>query len=81
MNTERELELRAKKLLQDQKNAGKITNKQYKNELEFIRKIKKERDEKLIETNKPKTTIQMVQTWSTTITTIQQYQFRENRTR
>jgi len=77
----RELELRKKKLLQEQKNAGKITNKQYKNELEFIRQIKKERNEKLIETNRPKTTIQMVQGWSTTITTIQQYQFRENRTR
>jgi hypothetical protein len=77
----RELELRTKKLLQEQKNAGKITNKQYKNELEFIRKIKKERDEKLIETNRPKATIQMVQRWSTTITTIQQYQLRENRTR
>jgi hypothetical protein len=77
----RELELRTKKLLQEQKNAGKITNKQYKNELEFIRQIKKERDEKLIKTNRPETTIQMEQRWSTTITTISQYQFRENRTR
>jgi hypothetical protein len=66
----RELELKAKKLLQDQRNAGKITKRQYNNELEFIRKTKKEMNDKITKTNRPETTIQMVQTWSTTITTI-----------
>jgi len=77
----RELELKAKKLLQDQRNSGKITKKQYNNELEFIKKLKQERNDKTIKTNRPETSIQMVQRWSTSITTISQYQFRENRTR
>lgn len=77
----KELELKYRKILQDQRNSGKITKKHYLNELEMIKKMKKERDEKLTESKRPKTTIQMVQIWSTSITTIPNYQFRENRTR
>jgi uncharacterized protein with gpF-like domain len=77
----RELELKAKKLLQDQRNAGKITKRHYNNELNFIKKLKETNENSIEKTNRPKTTIQMVKTWSTTITTIPTYQFRENRTR
>ena len=34
----RELELKARKLLQEQKNAGKITKREYEKELNFIKK-------------------------------------------
>jgi hypothetical protein len=76
----RELELRARKLLQEQYKKGSITKRQLNNELDFIKKLKQERNDKTIETNRPETTIQVVQRWSSTITTIPQYQFRENRT-
>ena len=71
----RELELRARKLLQEQYKKGSITKRQLNNELDFIKKLKQERNDKTIETNRPETTIQVVQRWSSTITTIPQYQF------
>ena len=77
----RELELKYRKILQEQRNAGKITKRQYNNELNFIKKLKETNENSNKKTNRPETTIQMVQTWSTTITTISNYQFRENRTR
>lgn len=76
----RELELRTKKLLHEQYKKGSITKRQLNNELEFIKKLKQERNDKTIETKRVETTIQVVQRWSSTITTIPQYQFRENRT-
>jgi uncharacterized protein with gpF-like domain len=77
----KELELKFRKILQDQRNAGKITKRQYNNELNFIKKLKETNENSIEKTNRPKTTIQMVQKWSTSITTIPTYQFRENRTR
>jgi hypothetical protein len=76
----RELELRTRKLLQEQYKKGSITKRQLNNELDFIKKLKQERNDKTIETKRVETTIQVVQRWSSSITTIQQYQFRENRT-
>jgi hypothetical protein len=73
--------LKYQKILQDQYRKGSITKRQLNNELDFIRKIKQRQNESITKTNRPETTIQVVQKWSTTITTIQQYQFRENRTR
>lgn len=76
----RELELKARKLLQEQRNAGKITKREYERELNFIKKLKQERYDKS-KTNNREIPIQVAQGWSTSITTIPQYQFRENRTR
>lgn len=77
----KELELKYRKILQDQRDSGKITKKHYLNELKFIKKLKQEQNEKITKTNRPETSIQMVKTWSTSITSIPTYQFRENRKR
>ena len=77
----KELELKYRKILQDQRNAGKITKRQYTNELNFIKKLKETNENSNKKTNRTETTIQVVQTWSTSTTPIPTYQFRENRTR
>ena len=68
----RELELKARKLLQEQKNAGKITKREYEKELNFIKKLKQERYDKS-KTNKREIPIQMAQGWSSSITTNSNY--------
>lgn len=68
----RELELRARKLLQEQRNSGKITKKQYENEINFIKKLKQERYDKS-KTNNREVFIQMAQGWSSSVTTNSNY--------
>lgn len=68
----RDLELRTRKLLQDQRRAGKITKREYEKELNFIKKLKQERYDKS-KTNKREIPIQMAQGWSSSITTNSNY--------
>ena len=68
----RDLELRTRKLLQDQRRAGKITKKKYDEEINFIKKLKQDKDER-IKTNARKVPIQMAQGWCSTATTYTSY--------
>lgn len=72
--------LKYQKVLQNQYKSGSITKKEYNNELNLIRQIKKDKNDRTIKTN-TKTTIQMDQVWCRTTTPTISYQFRENRTR